>query len=262
MENGFRKLWPFGAEAVDIDITATNREDIEALKQTLAYCGVVILRQQWVTDDDFVAFLKQLGPLTFTVGETPVPDQPSLNRVSNVGRTHPPRSVFHTDTSYVSCPPAYTALRAVTLPQSGGDTLFSNQYRALETLPDSVKVKLAETQVLHVVSGLTLGDDQETQSWHSLFRRHPLSGRKALYLSTPERCRVLSGFDPDASQRAIRLLYRHSIRPYRRYRHRWQPGDVVIWDNRCTMHRADHSAVVGDRVLHRGLVADELGASK
>ncbi|MEO1294571.1 MAG: TauD/TfdA family dioxygenase [Cyanobacteria bacterium J06636_16] len=257
MERGFQKLSPFGAEAVGIDITAIDSKDVETLQQVLADQGVVIVRQQQVTDDEFVAFLEQLGPLTFTVGETPVAEQPSLNLVSNVGRTRPSRSVFHTDTSYVSRPPAYTALRAVTLPKSGGDTLFSNQYRALATLPDVVRAKLAQTKVLHVVSGLTLGNDQETQSWHPLFRRHPLSGRQALYLSTPERCQALSGFASDQSQRAIRLLYRHSIRPYRIYRHQWQPGDIVIWDNRCTMHRADHSAVVGDRVLHRGLVGDE-----
>ena len=90
---------------------------------------------QDVDDAGFVAFLEQFGELMFTKGETPVAGFPDLNVISNVGRKTPPRSVFHVDTSYVRQPPAYTALRAVTIPAQGGETLFTNQYRAYETLP-------------------------------------------------------------------------------------------------------------------------------
>jgi taurine dioxygenase len=253
----FRALSPFGIEAHAFRIADVKDKHIGALKNALANNGFIIFRNQSVSDEDFVAFLNQLGQVTFTVGETPVPHQPSLNTVSNVGRVCPPRSVFHTDTSYVSQPPAFTALRAVTIPLSGGETLFSDQYRAYETLPSAVKEKLADAEVLHVVSGLTLDEGQEKQSWHPLFRRHPISGRLALFLSTPERCQAISGIATEEAHRIVRLLYRHSIRNYRLYRHRWQPDDIAIWDNRCTMHRADHSEVVGDRVLHRGLVLGE-----
>jgi taurine dioxygenase len=224
------------------------------LKYVLANHGFAIFRKQPIRDRDFVTFLNRLGQMTFTVGETPVSHQPELNVVSNIGRTHPPRSVFHTDTSYIAQPPAFTALRAVSIPTSGGETLFSDQYRAYETLPPAVKEQLADARVLHVMSGLKLAEDRARQSWHPLFLRHPLSGRLALFLSTPERCQEISGMTIDKAQRIIRLLYQHSIRHYRLYRHRWQPDDLAIWDNRCTMHRADHSNVAGDRVLHRGLV--------
>lgn len=250
----FRALSPFGREADQTSILALNDRDITCLKQALAEGGFVVFRQQQVSDDDFVDFLSRLGQMTFTVGETPVAHQPALNVVSNIGRVKPPRSVFHTDTSYIAQPPAFTALRALTIPVLGGETLFSDQYRAYQTLPQAVKEQLAEAQVLHVVSGLTLDNGEESQSWHPLFKRHPLSGRLALFLSTPKRCQAVSGMDPKKASRLIRLLYKHSIRHYRLYRHRWQPGDIVVWDNRCTMHRADHSQVVGDRVLHRGLV--------
>jgi taurine dioxygenase len=253
----FRLLLPFGCEVNTINITEMNEEDIISVKRALANNGFIVFRQQEVSDTDFVTFLNQLGQMTFTVGETPVSHQPALNVVSNIGRVHPPRSVFHTDTSYVAQPPAFTALRAVVIPPSGGDTLFSDQYRAYETLSRGVKEQLAEAQVLHVMTGLSLDEDAEKQSWHPLFRRHPISGRLALFLSTPERCQAIAGISEAATQRMIRLLYKHSIRPRRIYRHRWQIGDIVIWDNRCTMHRADHSQVVGDRVLHRGLVLDE-----
>jgi taurine dioxygenase len=253
----FRALSPFGAEANRIKITDVKDKDIDLLKNALAHNGFVVFRKQLVSDADFVVFLNQLGELTFTIGETPVLHQPSLNIVSNIGRVRPPKSVFHTDTSYVSQPPAFTALRALTVPLRGGETLFSDQYRAYETLPKSVKENLADAKVLHVVSGLILGEDQEKQSWHPLFRRHPISGRLALFLSTPERCQAVSGISSEEAHRMIRLLYKHSIRNYRLYRHQWQPDDIVIWDNRCTMHRADHSKVVGDRLFHRGLVLDK-----
>ena len=256
-EIDFRALSPFGVEANETRIAEMNDEAIVSLKYALASNGVVVFRQQAVSDADFVAFLSQLGQMTFTVGETPVSHQPSLNVVSNVGRTHPPRSVFHTDTSYVARPPAFTALRALTIPALGGETLFSDQYRAYETLPEALKEKLADAQVLHVMSGLTLDENEERQSWHPLFKQHPLSGRLALFLSTPERCQAISGIRLEDAQRLTRLLYRHSTRHYRLYRHQWQLDDIVIWDNRCTMHRADHSKVVGDRILHRGLVLGE-----
>lgn len=253
----FQPLSPFGIEADEIRITEMDDKDIVSLKNALANHGFIVLRQQTVSDAEFVAFLNRLGQMTFTVGETPVPYQPSLNIVSNIGRVNPPRSVFHTDTSYVAQPPAFTALRALTIPLLGGETLFSDQYRAYETLPRAVKEKFANAKVLHVMSGLTLDESQERQSWHPLFMRHPLSDRVALFLSTPERCQAISGTRLEEAQRIIRLLYRHSIRHYRLYCHKWQLGDIVIWDNRCTMHRADHSKVVGDRVLHRGIVLGE-----
>ena len=246
-----------GIELTGLDLNTVDDDNIAKLKYLLAYHGVIVAREQSLSDADFVTLLAQLGSLTFTTGEQPVTDQPWLNLVSNIGRKSPPRSVFHTDTSYIAHPPAYTALKAVTLPECGGETLFSNQYLAFETLPVNVKHKLANAKVLHVASGVTLDNDRESQSWHPLFRQHPISGQIALFLSTPERCQRIDGLDLAQSQRAIRLLYQHSIRPQRLYRHHWQPGDIVIWDDRCTMHRADHSNVVGDRVLHRGLVAGE-----
>ncbi len=257
MEIDFKHPNSFGIELTEIEIGTIGDEDISRLKELLARNGVVAIRNQSIDDAEFVTFLQRLGSLTFTAGEQPVPQQPWLNIVSNIGRVAPPRSVFHTDTSYVAQPPAYTALKAVKLPESGGETLFSNQYQAFETLPQSVKKKLLNTSVLHVASGVTPQADRENQAWHPLFRQHPISGQIALFLSTPERCQAITGLDLIQSQRAIRILYQHSIRPSRLYRHHWRPGDVVIWDNRCTMHRADHTQVVGDRVLHRGLIAGE-----
>lgn len=260
-------LQPFGVEVKGFDIQAASASELTELKQLLAWHGVLVLRgvgsaagrSAQDADAGFVDFLKRLGPLTFTVGETPVAHQPMLNVVSNVGRTTPPKSVFHTDTSYVRQPPAYTALRPVMLPAAGGETVFSNQFQAFDTLPANVKRCLASAQVLHTVSGLPTTPaltprSELDEQWHPLFKVHPLSGLTSLFLSTPQRCRAVSDMSADQAARAIRLLYRHSTRHHRLYHHKWQANDLLIWDNRCTMHRGDHSGVVGGRVFHRGMV--------
>ncbi len=254
----FSPLSPFGVEArsafKNISDDAIEAHHIDAIKTAIANHGVLLFRKQHIDDHQFVAFLRKLGPLTFTVGETPVAHHPDLNVVTNIGRTTPPKSVFHTDTSYVAHPPAYTALRAVTIPALGGETLFSNQYTAYDTLPTQAKHTLADAKVLHAVTGVVQGPTEERESWHPLFQRHPITGQQALFLSTPARCQAITGLPDDTAKRVIKALYRHSIRPSRLYRHAWQPGDVLVWDNRCTMHRADHAQVSSDRVLHRGLV--------
>jgi taurine dioxygenase len=259
----FYPLSPFGVIANNTSINDLSDRDINDVKNALAHNGFVVFPKQSANDADFVAFLDRLGELTFTIGETPVAAQPDLNIVSNVGRTRPPRSVFHTDTSYIAQPPAFTGLRAVNIPvPDGGTFFFSDQYRAYETLPRSVKEQLADAQVLHVVSGLTLASDVESQCWHPLFKRHPVTDRLAIFLSTPERCRAISNIPAADAGRIIRLLYQHSLRHYRLYCHQWQPDDILVWDNRCTMHRSDGAQFIGDwatsalrdRVLHRGLV--------
>ncbi len=254
----FSSLGSLGVEAKsnfqNIGDAAIAPCDINALKVAMAKHGVVLFRHQAVDDAQFVAFLRRLGPLTFTAGETPVDQHPDLNIVSNMGRTTPPKSVFHIDSSYFADPPAYTALRAVTIPRVGGETLFSNQYLAFDTLSNAVQHKLADAMVSHVATGIVLNEHEERQSWHPLFLKHPISGKRSLYLSTPARCQAIRDMPDAQAQRIIKLLYRHSIRPSRLLRHAWQTGDILIWDNRCTMHRADHEQVSGDRVLHRGLV--------
>lgn len=178
--------------------------------------------------------------------------------ISNVGRDRPPRSTFHTDTSYVRNPPLYTALRAVEVPEQGGHTLFCNQYAAYDDLPDAVREELDGRTITHVVTGLDLGPDDETSAAHPVFRVHPISGRTYLYLSTPTRCVEVSGLSADRARELVAFLFEHSTRPANVLRHGWSPGDVVMWDNRCVMHCADHSGVVGDRVMHRGMVAQTL----
>lgn len=246
---------PLGATVTDLDLREVTEADVEELRLLLADRGVVVFPGQDVDDEAFVAFLRRFGDLAFTTGETPVEGCPDLNVVSNVGRTTPPRSQFHVDSSYLRVPPAYTALRAVTIPERGGETLFTDQYAAHDTLPAALRDRLEGRRITHVVTGLDLDDDAETRAQHPVLRPHPLTGRPALYLSTAARCVAVTGFSPEETAQTVAALLEHSTRESSTLRHVWSPGEVVMWDNACVMHRADHSGVVGDRVMHRGMVA-------
>ena len=250
----YAELHPVGARVTGLSLVDVDDTVVADLQRLLADRGMVVLPDQDVDDTEFLQFLGRFGDLTFSVGETPVDGFPDLNVISNVGRTTPPRSVFHVDTSYVRHPPTYTALRAVQTPAEGGETLFTNQYLAYDTLPSDVRARLEGRTITHVVSGLDLGPDDETSAEHPVFRKHPISGRTALFLSTPERCVSVSGFDEAESKVMISFLYALSSTEQNTYRLAWSPGAVVMWDNGCVMHRADHGGVVGDRVMHRGMV--------
>jgi taurine dioxygenase len=247
---------PVGARLTGLCVDTLDATTVGNLRQLLAAHGVVVFPGQHSDDAGFVRFLRSFGPTMFTVGETPVPGYPELNIVSNVGRVDPPRSTFHTDTSYVRKPPAFTALRAVAVPDRGGRTLFTNQYTAYDTLPVDIRQKLRGRTITHVVTGLQLGPDDETSASHPIFNVHPVSGRTYLYLSTPKRCAQISGTSPEQAADTVDFLFAHSTRSDNVYRHTWEPGDIVMWDNRCVLHCADHAGVLGDRVMHRGMVAD------
>lgn len=252
---------PIGVRVTDLDLREVTDAEVEELRALLAERGVAVFPGQDVDDESFVAFLRRFGDLAFTVGETPVDGCPDLNLISNVGRTTPPRSQFHVDSSYLRVPPAYTALRTVTIPDQGGETLFTDQYAAHDTLPEALREQLEGRRITHVVTGLDLDDDAETQAQHPVFRPHPLSGRPALYLSTPDRCAAISGMDADETAETVAQLLAHSTRSENTLRHAWSAGDVVMWDNAVVMHKADHSGVVGDRVMHRGMVAGHAPAT-
>jgi len=232
--------------------TAVVRERVEAE-------GVVRLDAPGLSAEDFAAFMATLGEPMFTRGETPHDTLPDLNVVTNVGRTTKPKSVFHSDTTYVARPPSYSGLYAAEVPEEGGATLFVDQYRAYETLPARMRAALDGATMLHSVTGVELGPEDEREARHPVVRRHPGTGRRALYLTTPARCSALRLANGEDRSDLIATLYDHSLETQPR-RHRWSVGDVLVWDNRCTLHAADHSGVVGNRTLYRALTLGEVPA--
>lgn len=250
----YKLLRPFGVEISDIDITTMLASNYQQISQLVSRNRVAVLKNQKLSDIAFVRFLEGFGELMFTAGEVPVKTAPMLNVVTNVGRSSPPKSAFHTDTSYLLQPPSFSALRPVLLPKSGGNTVFSDQVNALHRLPKKVIRFLSGRTVLHTVSQLT---GQSAAARHPLFRQHPSTGEIALYLSNLPRCSMLSGVDEVTSARILAVLYRHSIKARFLYHHQWNEGDILLWDNRVTMHRAEHSDVAENRTLHRGMVQGE-----
>lgn len=250
------ELAPLGALVHGVRVDALEAPAVSTLRGLLAEHGVLVFRNQNADDAAFVRFLRSFGELMFTVGETPVDGFADLNVVSNVDRQTPPRSTFHVDTSYVRIPPAYTALRAVEVPDRGGHTLFSNQYRAYDSLPAALRQRVDGRTVEHIVTGVELGPDDEKSAHHPAFREHPVTGRMALFLTAPARCAAISGMSSTETSEVVTALFEHSTADDNVMRHAWAPGDVVMWDNRCVMHKADHTGVVGRRVMHRGMVAD------
>lgn len=250
-----RQLFPFGVEISDFDISTMIGSSHQEISQIVSQNRVAVLKNQKLSDTQFARFLGGFGELMFTSGEMPVEDAPMLNLVSNVGRDTPPKSTFHSDTSYLQRPPSFSALRPVLLPTSGGDTVFCDQVNAVFRLPKKAIDFLSGRTVLHSVSQLV---GQTASVRHPLLRHHPITGEISLYLSNLPRCTMLSGVDAEASARILAALYRHSIKSRFLYRHQWTPGDILIWDNRLTMHRAEHSDVVENRILHRGMVQGEM----
>ena len=168
-------LVPVGMEVSGLDIQSISASLFDELAQPIASSRVVVFRDQILDDTSFVQFLQGFGELTFTEGEKPVENALDLNIVSNLDRQTPPRSVFHTDTSYIPRPPSFTALRPVLLPEKGGETLFSDQVRVAASLPEKARNFLAGRTVLHMAAGL---DGQLETSRQPLFRRHTVTGKK------------------------------------------------------------------------------------
>lgn len=210
---------------------------------------------------DLETFARSSGrDLVFTPGEQPLPGTSHVFEVTNRGRPSPPVSVWHTDTSYVAEPPAFTILLAVEAPERGGETLVLDQRRALDELDRDLRAEVDRIELLHTASRVSHPDDVGPGSWHPLVRHHTPTGAPTLYLSTPERHPAWRRRGQPATWDRpdfIDAIYRRCTQRTA-HRHRWRPGRLLIIDNRITIHRADHSAVTGHRTLWRVMTAGEI----
>jgi taurine dioxygenase len=164
---------------------------------------------------------------------------------------------WHTDKPYYAAPPALTTLHAVELPPEGGDTEFANTRRAYEALDDDMKRRIDGLRVVFQWErgqrpGYYANDLPPVD--HPLVRTHPETGKKALYLGN-HAVRILDMSDEEGAAWLDRLLA-HATGPRFTYAHRWRAGDLVMWDNRCTLHRAVANYEMNRyrRVMHRNVV--------
>ena len=244
-----------GRPAVDhIDLRRLNPDAVDAVRRCTAERGFSVFRDQHLRPHELERFVGSLGPLVFTPGEQPMPGHRYVFEVTNRNRPAPPRSVYHSDTSYVAEPPAFTVLAATEVPDRG-DTLVVDLYASYRCARQSLIRELEGVELLHIPTMVDDPDGAGDGHWHPVIRSHPVTGRLALYLCARERLAAarrngveLSG--PHA-ERLIDRVHRHATGAVQPHRHQWGAGDVLLIDNRCTLHAADHSMVEGPRTLYR-----------
>jgi taurine dioxygenase len=247
-----------GARVRGLKLADLADAQIEDVKRIVSEHCVAVFPDQYLQPRDESEFAARLGPTMLTPGDLANTEWENVARYENPGKSRAVTEAWHTDTSFLHRPPAYTILAAAVLPKTGGDTLFLNQYYSYERLSPVMQRLLQGLRVRHIVSGIQRPEEVgDRDVWHPLVRTNPVTGRRALYMSALGRLDKIDGMTRAESRSLLGFLHDHSIAIDRMYRHRWSPGDVLIWDNRCTMHAAAHDYGDEPRTLYRILVQGE-----
>ncbi len=265
-----------GADVLGVDLSVPLATDtLEQIVSAWHDNLVLRFRNQQLDDGRLIEFSRFFGELDLapisSTGEREIPEHPEILVVSNVkvngkaiGSLGSYEAEWHTDMSYVEQPPKMTCLYALEIPASGGDTSFLNMYAAYEALPADLKEAVAGRRCKHDYSRNSAGEVRkgyeefadETDprripgAWHPLVTTHPETGARCLYLGR-RRNGYVDGLSVAESEELLDALWAHATRPEFRWDQQWQVGDLVMWDNRCTMHRRDAFDDQSRRVLHR-----------
>jgi taurine dioxygenase len=261
-----------GAEARNVDLNRSDDAIFAALLRGFHDHSVLLVRGQTLSDQDLIAFSRRFGELDFAPvqenGRRFVEGLPELYIVSNVKQNGEPigslgagEAVWHTDMSYLDAPPIASALYALEIPPAGGNTSFCSMYAVYDALAPELKSRIAGLKIKHdgtynsggfLRQGVTPSDDPRTSpgAIHPLVCTHPDTGREMLYLGR-RRNAYLVGLELAESEALLDQLWGYVERPDFAWEHVWQVGDLVIWDNRCTMHRRDPFDDSARRIMHR-----------
>jgi taurine dioxygenase len=261
-----------GAEIRGIDLRAVDAAAFAAIHRAWLDHQVLLVRDQRLSDQDLIAFSRRFGDLDQAPiqenGRRFVEGCPEIYVVSNVvekgvaiGSLGAGEAVWHTDMSYLPDPPKASVLYALEVPPSGGDTSFCTMYGAWESLPDGLRETALRLRVKHdgtynsggyLRAGVTPSDDPRTApgTLHPLVCVHPETGRRHLYLGR-RRNAWLEGLALDESNALLDQIWTAATADALTWRHHWRAGDLVLWDNRCVMHRRDAFDPAARRVMHR-----------
>ncbi len=256
----------FAAEVVGIDLRhSLDASTRQAIRQAFVRHQVLCFRDQSLSGEAQIAFTEQFGTLERHTIRNRGAGNPLLNTVTNLGPDGKPsgrlaNQLWHSDKSFRPAPCSATILHAVVMPPDGGDTCFADMYAAYDALPDEEKAALQAVRVIHSWElSLAKSGKQATAEEiadappmsHPLVRIHPESGRKALFMG--EHASHFAGQPMQAGRARLAALEAHATQEKFVYRHTWRKGDVLMWDNRCLLHRADQNFDPGlhPRVLHR-----------
>lgn len=221
----------------------------------LASDGVLVFPEQFLTPEALHHFGARWGTLIenpYIAAEHGVPDFPSVLYIENFGKSKTPTEKWHTDWVFLDEPPAITIVAVEELPPAGGDTMWANQYLAYERLSDGMKRMLEGLRGVFPGSQVSAetGESEDFLGVHPIVRTHPETGRKSLLVCNPGSSLLrFEDMTPEESRPLLDFLYAHATTPDITYRHRWRPGDVVIWDNRSTLHYGVHD--YGDDTTRR-----------
>ena len=262
-----------GAEIKCGDVKRLDHEAFTKIQRAFLDHLVLLIRDQQLNDDDLLAFGRRFGELSrpspVHIGQKPRDEKyPEIAVISNViengvaiGGLGDGEAVWHTDSAFNEVPPSCSILYAIELPPSGGDTGFANMYLALETLPASLRSAIADKTIKHdkrytsggqLRPGYLAEQDLRTSPGltHPIIRRHPETGRSALYLGRRPHA-YINGLPLAESEALLDSLWTHATQPHFTWHHQWRLGDVLIWDNRCAMHRRDAIDPSTRRIMHR-----------
>lgn len=267
-EIDIRPLQPtIGAEIGGVDLRQPLSPVVrDAIKAAILQYKVVFFRDQTLTDEQHAAFARQFGPL-YT--------HPSTSRDSTIAQIHRisaedaarydktrardvrPGDAYHTDTSWRLVPTWGAVLRAVTLPEVGGDTIWVDAHLAYEALSDELKQRLEGLHATHDFrAALTAGGHDYPVVAHPLVRTHRETGQKILWANFTQKPQIL-GVELAESQALLDEILRQYKRPEFQVRFSWKPGSIAFWDNRAAVHYAVRNYGDFPRLLERVLIADE-----
>ena len=276
-----------GAVVSGLDLSQPlEAETVERLRNAWLDHIVLVYHGQDLSDPQLLDFTRYFGELeyppskllNYSQGSGQKDDIPlEINVISNVvengkkiGQLGNAEAKWHTDTPFVERPPAASILHAWEIPPTGGNTSFMNMYAVLEALPTELLAKIEGKRCKHDLSHTSDGvlrhdyDESDTAEacpgpWHPMIRTHPDSGRKALYLGK-RAWAYIEGTAPEENEEILDAIWAIAERPEFVYEHVWTQGDVLMWDNRCAMHRREEFDGSQRRIMHRSQLRGDIPA--
>ncbi|MBC2774929.1 TauD/TfdA family dioxygenase [Rhizobium sp. AQ_MP] len=268
------------AEVEGFDFQNYDDRDIAELRRLWLEYGVLRFKRTQISDADQVRFSRHFGDFVIhpkQLQEGGHPTHPEILVISNQMKDGKPsgalgnsEATWHTDTWFYERPPAGAILRAIQVPPSGGDTYFLSTYLAYESLPEALKKAITGRQIffqnVYDKTGKLRLNKQEPTSrdfreWdgvvHPLVRTHGETGRKALYLGGTIEGAWIVGMPQDESFSLLEELWAHTTGQGDIFIQSWEEGDIMMWDNRCTMHRRDGFDPNTIRIMHRTTTSGE-----
>ncbi len=263
----------FGAEIMGANLARPTQAQIVEIQAAWAAYSVLVFRNQSLGPGDLVEFSKHFGeldpPPVNEDGKTFVEDFPDIYVVSNVlgedgkpiGSLGAGEATWHTDMSYLQEPPDASMLYSIEIPKQGGDTWFCSMEGALQDMPEALLSQLRSLRIKHdgtynsggyLRQGLKDSNDpvNSVGTPHPAVCAHPVTGRPYLYLGRRRNAYVMDHALED-SEKLLDALWSYPVQAHNVYRHQWQLGDLVMWDNRTTMHRRDSFDASARRIMHR-----------